>query len=227
MGLSTSGKSETSQIFKAFHRLIQTWFETHIRTLRANNGKEYFNSILGDYLLENGIIYQSSRVDTLQQNGVSKRKNRQLFEVVLVLLFTKDVPKYLCVDVVLTAAYLTNHLSNHTINFKATYLQVFKSNTLPFRTSGCTAFGHIHDDNRNKLDHRAQNTIFIGYSPTQKVYSCYCPQNKKIYVTCDVTFFEDTPYFSSTSLQGEKHDEACCPWDTRLTSTRCSYYVYS
>ena len=57
-------KSKTSQMFKKFHKMIQTRFQTHIQTLRTENGKEYFNSILGDYLLENGIIHQRSCVDT-------------------------------------------------------------------------------------------------------------------------------------------------------------------
>ena len=61
--------------------MIQTQFQTQIRVLRTDNGKEYFNSILGDYLLENGIQHQSSCVDTPQQNGVSKRKNRHLLDL--------------------------------------------------------------------------------------------------------------------------------------------------
>ena len=201
--------------------MIQTQFQTHIQTLRIDNGKEYFNSILGNYLLENGIIHQSSCVDTRQQNGVSKRKNHHLLEVTRVLMFTMDVPKYLWLDAILTATYLINRLPSHPINFETplsvltkTYSQVSTSNTFPLKTFGCTAFVHIHDHNRNKLDPRALKTVFISYSPTQKGYRCYCPQNKKTYVSHDVTSFEDTPYFSPTSLQGEKHDEACCSQDT-------------
>ena len=31
--------------------MIQTQFQTKIQVLRANNAKEYFKSIIGDYLL--------------------------------------------------------------------------------------------------------------------------------------------------------------------------------
>ena len=166
--------------------------------------------------MENGIIHQNLCVDTPQQNGVSERKNHHLLEVARALMFTMNVPKYLWGDAILTATYLINRLPSRPINFETplsiltkTYLQVSTSNTLPLKTFGYTTFFHIHDHNRNKLDPRALKTIFIGYSPTQKGYCCYCPQNKKTYVSRDVTFFENTLYFSPTSLQGEKHDEAC------------------
>ena len=214
-------KSETCQVFQNFSNMIQTQFQTKIRVLRTDNGKEYFHSILGDYLLQNGIIHQSSCVDTPQQNGVSKRKNRHLLEVASALMFTMNVPKYLWGDAILTATYLINRLPNRTLQFESPlsvltqkYPHISK-NDLPLKTFGCTAFVHIHAHNRNKLDPRALKTIFLGYSPTQKGYRCYCPQNKKMYISCDVTFFEDTPYYTPTSLQGENSDqEAHCHWDT-------------
>lgn len=54
--------------------------------LGTDNRKEFFDRSLGDYLLGEGIIHQSSCVDTIQQNGVSGRKNRQLIESKLILI---------------------------------------------------------------------------------------------------------------------------------------------
>ena len=61
--------------------------------IRTDNGTEYFNSILRDFFWDHGLIYQSSCVNTLQQNGVAERKNRHLLEVIRSLLFTSNVPK--------------------------------------------------------------------------------------------------------------------------------------
>jgi len=44
--------------------MIQTQFHTKIQILRIDNAKEYFSSVLGDYLLQQEIIHQSSCVDT-------------------------------------------------------------------------------------------------------------------------------------------------------------------
>ena len=59
--------------------------------LKTDNAKEYFALILGDYILSQGIVHQSSCVDIVQQNGVVERKNSQLLEVFRSLMFTKHV----------------------------------------------------------------------------------------------------------------------------------------
>ena len=71
--------------------MVQTQFQAKIKNLETNNGGEYFNSILRDYLLSEGITHQSSCVDSLQQNGVSERKNT--LEVARSLMFS-NVLKY-------------------------------------------------------------------------------------------------------------------------------------
>ena len=65
----------------------EKWFitfiddHTRIKILRTDNGTEYFNTLLGAYLLEQGIIHQSSCIGTPQQNEIVERKNRHLLEV--------------------------------------------------------------------------------------------------------------------------------------------------
>ena len=44
-------KSETYQVFQNFNSMIQTQFQEKNRVLRTDNGREYFQSILGEYLL--------------------------------------------------------------------------------------------------------------------------------------------------------------------------------
>ena len=43
----------------------------------------------------------------------------------------------------------------------------------------------------------------MGYSSTQKGYKCYHPPTRKLYVSANVTFVENKPYFSTPCLQGE------------------------
>ncbi|KZV21199.1 hypothetical protein F511_27605 [Dorcoceras hygrometricum] len=127
--------------------MIQTQFHTNVRTLRTDNGKEYFNSILGDCLTHHGIIHQSSCVDTPQQNGVSEQKKSSFVEVARALMFTMNVPQYLWEDAVLTAAYLINRLPSRPLNFKTpisllleSFPHMSASTKLPLKTLGCTAF---------------------------------------------------------------------------------------
>ena len=78
--------------------------------LRIDNGKEYFNTILDSYLLENKILHHSSCNDTSQQNIVVERKNRHSFEVAKALMFTRNALKIYFTDVVLIVVYLIKRM---------------------------------------------------------------------------------------------------------------------
>ena len=83
------------------------------------------------------------------------------------------------------------------------YLHVNFSNGLISRIFGCTTFVHVHNQHRDKLDTQAVMCVFLGYSATQKGYKCYDPLSKKWYISADVTFTENRPFFSKLSSQEE------------------------
>jgi len=64
-------KSEAEHVFKNFYNMVETQFQTKIQVFRSDNGKEYFNQILGSFFLEKGIVHHSSCNDTPQQNGIA------------------------------------------------------------------------------------------------------------------------------------------------------------
>nr|CAN71693.1 hypothetical protein VITISV_012128 [Vitis vinifera] len=68
---------------------------------------------------------------------------------------------------------------------------------------GCTAFVHVHNQHRDKLDPRAIKCVVLGYSSTQKGYKCYNPSSRKFYISTDVTFTENKPFFPKSFLQEE------------------------
>lgn len=47
---------------------------------------EYFKNIMRDFLQTHGMINQNSCIDTPQQNGITKRKNKYLLEVARALM---------------------------------------------------------------------------------------------------------------------------------------------
>ena len=59
-------KRKVCHVFHIFHKMIRTQCGTEFKILRSNNGKKYDNSGLSHYLASNGIIHQTSCVDTLQ-----------------------------------------------------------------------------------------------------------------------------------------------------------------
>ena len=61
--------------------MVQTQFHKKIQIFRSDNGKYYFNKILGSFFLETRIVNQSSCNDNPQQNGLAERKSKHLLEV--------------------------------------------------------------------------------------------------------------------------------------------------
>lgn len=49
------------------------------------------------------------------------------------------------------------------------------------------------------LNQRHFKCIFIGCSPSQKGFKCYCPPSRKFFVSFNVTFYEDHPFYPPTS----------------------------
>jgi len=145
-------KSEVGRIFEIFHTMVQTQFQTNIKVLRTNNGREYYNSMLNSYLQKNGIIHQSSCVDTPQQNGVAERKNRHLLEVTRLLMLATNVPKQIWGEAVLSTTYLINRIPSSVLNFntphtvlQTTYPTSKILTSIPLKVFGCLAFVHNLD----------------------------------------------------------------------------------
>ncbi|KAF7808226.1 sacsin isoform X2 [Senna tora] len=204
-------KSAAASTFKNFYSMVKNQFNTPIKIFRTDNGREFFNNTLDSFLLENGIVHQSSCVETPQQNGIAERKNRHLLETARALLFTNNVPHRYWGEAVLSAAYLINRLPSKVLNFSTPY-KVFTSyfpqyralSNLSPKIFGCTAYVHNQSFHmHSKLDPKASKCIFIGYSAHQKGYKCFCPNRNKVFTSMDVTFLEDTPYYDKTDIQGE------------------------
>ena len=166
--------------------MVQTQFHEKIQIFRSDNGKEYFNKILGSFFLKIGIVHQSSCNNTPQQNRLAERKNKHLLEVAQALLFTTKVPKYLWGEAILPTTYLINRMPSKVLNFETPLKNFHKfypmnrlSSTLPLKKFGCTTFVHIHDHNRGRLEPQARKCVFVGYASNQKGYKCFNPISKK------------------------------------------------
>ncbi|RVW47659.1 Retrovirus-related Pol polyprotein from transposon TNT 1-94 [Vitis vinifera] len=145
-------------------------------------GFQYFVTFIDDYsrsqftsfMSHHGILHQSSCAHTPQQNGVAERKNQHLVETARTLLLHSHIP--------------------HSLLFPDQPLYF-----LPPRVFGCTCFVHILTPGQDKLSAKAMKCLFLGYSRLQKGYRCYSLETHRYFISADVTFFEDSPFFSTTS----------------------------
>ncbi|KAA0059998.1 putative polyprotein [Cucumis melo var. makuwa] len=111
-------KSEVPSIFQNFYHTIKTQFHTKIAILRSDNGREFQNHNLSEFLASKGIVHQTSCAYTPQQNGVAKRKNRHLVEVARSLMLSTSLPSYLWGDAIFTAAHLINRMPSRILHLQ-------------------------------------------------------------------------------------------------------------
>ena len=150
-----------------------------------------------------GTIHQTTCSDTPQHNEVAERKNRHLLEVIRASLIEAHIPLSYWGHALTSAAYLINRVPSSTIDFRTPSQALIEAivapvvPNLPPHVLGCVEFVHHHKHQRNKLTPRALRCVFLGYAAYQKGYRCYHPPSKRMFVTMDVVFHEDSMYFSS------------------------------
>nr|KYP75382.1 Retrovirus-related Pol polyprotein from transposon TNT 1-94 [Cajanus cajan] len=83
-------KFEVPQLIKDFCRMVQTQFNKHVKILQSDNGKEF--TCLHRFYANNGIIHQTSCVNTPQQNGRVEYKHRHILNMAWALLFQANLP---------------------------------------------------------------------------------------------------------------------------------------
>ncbi|PRQ23286.1 putative RNA-directed DNA polymerase [Rosa chinensis] len=187
-------KSEACDTFKVFKAYIEKQSGRKIKVLRTDRGQEYI--VCDDFLKKNGIKHQLTARYTPQQNGVAERKNRTIMDMVRCMLKFKGLPKYFWAEAVSCAVYILNRSPSRSIDGSTPY-EVWsghKPNIQHMRVFGCIAFAHVPDHIRKKLDDKADKCIFIGYSTVTKGYKLYNPKTKKVIVSRDVTFDEQSAW---------------------------------
>ena len=71
------------------------------------------------------------------------------------------------------------------------------------RVLGCKCYVHIPNSNRQKLDQKSYEAIFIGYPDGTKGYKVYDVKKDRFMISRDVTFFESKFLFREESKQDD------------------------
>jgi len=101
-------KDEVFSWFQHFKALIENQTEKKIKTLRTDNGTKYESNEFHDFCKEVGIKRETTTPYTPQKNGVAKRKNHTIVEVVHAMLHDQRLPKFLWAEAANTAVYVQN-----------------------------------------------------------------------------------------------------------------------
>ena len=155
------------------------------------------NSII--FCKEDGIKRELSIPYNPQQNGVAKRKNRSIIEVLNFMIHDQDIPMHLWEEAVKTIVYVHNRFSHNSVGNKNPE-EMFsgeKAEVSHLKIFGFSMYIHIPKEKRTSLEPSGKNRLFVGYSEQSKSYRIYIPGYRQIELRRDVTFDEDTTFRKS------------------------------
>ena len=164
-------KDEALEKFKIYKTEVELQLGVPVKCLRTDRGGEYMDP---RYFQSVGIIHETTAPYTPQQNGVAKRKNRVLKEMVNSMLSYSGLSKGFWGEAMLTICYVLNRVQDKR-NKTTPYELWFKRtpNLNYFRIWGCRAVVKLTEPKRSTLGERGVDFIFIGYAQHSKAYRFY------------------------------------------------------
>ena len=183
-------KSQAFQHFRAYVKRAEKTTDRKLKAIRTDNGKEFINREFKAFCVSEGIVHQTTTPYTPEQNGVAERMNRTLIEKAKCMMFDASLVKKYWAEAVNTACFIVNRCPKPHLGNKSPYeIWSGKSNDLRIlRVFGTKVMVHIPKQNRRKLDKKAKEMIFVGYSTTQKGYRCHDPSDNSIHISRDIKF---------------------------------------
>nr|CAH66492.1 H0321H01.1 [Oryza sativa]CAH66516.1 OSIGBa0142C11.4 [Oryza sativa] len=114
-------KSEAQDVFKCFAKQAQNLYDLTIKRVRSDNGGEFKNTQVEEFLDEEGIKHEFSAPYDPPQNGIVERKNRTLIEAARAMLDEYKTSDVFWAEAVSTACHAINRLYLHKILKKTSY----------------------------------------------------------------------------------------------------------
>jgi hypothetical protein len=166
--------------------MLETQSGQRVCIVRSDNGGEYISIRLANFKGK-GIVHQFTAPYTPQQNGAAERLNRTIVEKVRAMLSDAELPRHFWAEAAMTAR-LRSPVSGRV----QTPWELFygsKPDVSMLRVFGSTAYVHVPQEKRKKLDQVSQRGVFVGYQEITKGWRVWL-ENREIVVSRDVVFYE-------------------------------------
>jgi hypothetical protein len=195
-------RTEALDKLKIFKVKIENKHNLNIKIVRSDRGGEYYgrhtsyDQVPGPFarfLQENDIVAQYSTLDEPQQNGVAKRRNRTLMDMVRSMMRYSKLPLSLWMEVLKTAIHILNRVPSKSVTKTPYELWTRRVPLLKhLRVSESLAEAKVFNRNIGKLDPKTRSCHFIGYPKKSKGFRFYCPDRyTKFIETRHAIFLED------------------------------------
>jgi transposase InsO family protein len=185
-------KSETQGTLKRFLRRAQNEFEIKVKKIRSNNGSEFKNLQVEEFVEEEGIKHEFSTPYTPQQNSVVERKNRTLIDMARMMLGEFKTPERFWSKAVNTTCHAINRLYLHRFLKKTSYelLTGNKPNVSYFRVFGSKCYILVKKGRHSKFAPKVVEGFLLGYESNTKAYRVFNKSSGLVEVSSEVVFDE-------------------------------------
>ena len=134
-------KSETFEKFKEFQNEVENHRNKKIKFLRSDHGGEYLSYEFFLHLKQCGIVSQLMPPTTPQRNGVSRRCNHTLLDMVRSMMSLTDLPLSFWGYALETASFTLNRAPSKSVEMTPYELWFGKKPKLSFlKVWGCDAY---------------------------------------------------------------------------------------
>jgi hypothetical protein len=195
--------------FKIFKTEVENQHDTKIKVVRSDRGGEYYDHYtsydqvlrhFARFLQENDIVAQYSMSDDPQQNGVAKRRNHTLMDMVRSILSYSTLPISLLIKVLKTAIHILSQVLSKSVPQTPYKLWTGMKLILNYlHVWGYPAEAKLFNPSIGKFDPKTVSYHFIGYPDKLKGFWLYCSDKyTKIVEMRHAIFLEDEVINGST-----------------------------
>lgn len=212
--LSHKTSESVLRAVREFITFAERAHSTKVVCIRSDQGTEFANKKMSDYLDASGISQQFSNAGMPMQNGNIERVNRTLGEKIRTLMCQTGFPLQMWGDVALTACLLYNHTPHSSIKFRTPADLFLLKNSLrgrvnsldKLRVIGCeviaqTPLRHLHM--KSKFDAKGAKGYLLGYSAQEPGYRIWFPKEGRVETASGVVFNEDSLFRQSVFFKPE------------------------
>ncbi|CAN1825789.1 Retrovirus-related Pol polyprotein from transposon TNT 1-94, partial [Linum perenne] len=196
-------KSDAKEHIKSFCAYAVKQFGKPVKRVRSDNAKEF---LLTDFFHAEGIVHETSCVETPQQNSRVERKHQHILSVARALKFQAGLPLHFWSDCIRHAVFLINRLPSPVLHNQTPYhLLHGKPPDLSFlRVFGSLVYASTLASHRSKFTSRARECIFLGYSFGTKGFKLYDLASHDTFLSRDVVFYEHIfPFLTQSTTDSD------------------------
>jgi hypothetical protein len=179
-------------VLKKFLKIAQNEFNAKVKKIRSDNGSEFKNTQVEDYLDQEGIKYEFLAPHTPQQNGVAKRKNKTLIELIRTVLDEYKTSDRFWAEAINMACHVINWLYLYQLLKKMPYelLTGNKSNVPYFRIFGSKYYVLLKRSKSSKFAPKVYEGFMLSYDSNSHAYCVFNKNFGCVETTCDAVFDE-------------------------------------